>query len=242
MDVRYFLSILASRLIQAGARLGLLSAQISGIYLIGPYLGFPFFLLGNSLVLMGNDLYSTAYNFEGWLWDVERRLSQVVDLGGLQNYANRLIDFILNPTPLIFGVLRRLYPRLDALVDSTYSFIKPYVISIVREVFGYVSDIAGTVIRIIGELIPEFSILRSNPVQWVLDRLSAYSRNITLFLRDPVGWLKDQIRILFPDIWRFLQSPRDYLLDRLVEGLETIGERYLPRLLKVVENFIRLIF
>lgn len=219
-----------------------LATRIAGIYLIGQYLATPFASVANYLIQTATEINALGDAWENTFDYIETKLNKITDLGNLQYYASRLIAFIANPVPTIFNTLRILYPSLSQLVDNTYAFIRPIVTSLIHETVGTLENIQDRIIAIISTIIPHYNIFRFNPVSWVIDRLREYSSLIGHFLSDPDGFLRERIKIFFPDIWAFLQDPRGFILEKLIEGLEIIGERYLPRLSKIVENFLSNLF
>lgn len=219
-----------------------LGNRISSVYLIGQYLAIPFLNTASYLIQVGSDIRNVANSWDDVLDIINAKLSQINVLGDLRYYANKLIAFIQNPTLVIFQSIRTLYPDLDRLFDNLYGYLHPIILSIVREVSGTLEEIRNYVNEKIFAAIPGFNLFRFDPVEWVIEKIRQYSGTFSQFLQDPDGFIVERIRIYFPDLWLFFQDPRDFIIDKVVEGFETLSERYLARVHKIIENIISQLF
>jgi hypothetical protein len=242
VDIRYFLIRATNKLVLISTTLSIMAARIANIYLIGQYLYLPFAYTALYLVQLAVEINNVGDAVENAFDYIESRLNSVTDTSGLFQYASRLIAFILNPIPTVFRAIRTLYPVLDEIADNTYNFIRPFVVSIIREVFGNISDIETFVRNIINSLIPDFNLLRFNPIGWVIDKIRQYSGLLGNFISDPNGFIIAVVRAFFPDLWVFIQDPRGFIMEKLIEGFEILANQYLLRIQKIVENVLNIIF
>ena len=242
MDIRYFLEIVASKLVTISVKFIVLGVQIQSIYLIGQYLAQPFLDVGIFINQAALRIYSIGLQWDDFYYELQAKLNSLNLDNPIFEYANKLINFIVNPKPTVLNAINQLFPNLQTLVDDTYNYLKPIIQQVINEVLGTVQSIAVTIENVISILIPDFSTLRYNPVSWVIKRLQQYSSSLYSFIQDPSGYIRERIKVLFPDLQAFLNSPRDYILEKVVDGFELSLNRYILRLQKIIERALANLF
>jgi len=242
MHFSYYITKIAERFYYVGNGFLVTGANIAGVYLIGGALSGLFFEVGSRFIGVGIDLYNAGSQFDEFYNQVRSGISGNPILQQLIEWAGELINFISNRDNFIINLVRSVFGGIDAILRNTYSYILPHVLQIIYDRFAFMRDINTHIINFLGTLIPSFSILRSNPVQWIIDRLKIYSLALGRFINDPDGYIKEKLYAFFPDLRLFLENPTEYIMMKLGDKLEIFVERYLSRLIKIVESAINNIF
>lgn len=215
---------------------------INGIWLLGVWLSWPFYIIGWSF-----------FQARDKCWDADKL---IVNMKGWLD--------ALTGERAILDILKILSYNIRFLVDNPRGFIKYYIELISTALRNIINDPDLWFRRKLGRNFPTLTRILFDTLNWLRDKVFALFPGLVTFfispiptvlgwiryhwpfiprlISDPVGQIVDWLTLQYPGFVSLLRYPTDYIIGRLAGRTPTLAEfllypiRWLKRQMSIILN------
>lgn len=219
-----------------------LGNTIRGVWLIGQYLsGWLFVIAGlfRSLDDIAEDAANGWNEFYRW---VTQNLNIDDRLRELMRYADDLISFIRYPFDWILDSIRDNLPDLYAIARDPIAWLLETITRYTGIDWDFLDSPTRWLRDRLREIIGDVLDIARDPRAWLTNWLASIIPDWFEFIYDARRWVRMRIEDEFPDLVLFLRDPDRFLLDKFLDYLDLLADRYRERVIKLAEKIIGAIF
>jgi len=205
-------------------RLRQLAGDISGVWIVGNHLSYPFYVLASFIDGVVNNLFHADDRFQELKAWVEHIINGTGFLELLAWASGHFMLIKYNPRGWFLMIMNGFSWKLALLLQNPWQFVNMFV----RELSGSIGLLLDNPLAFIHNHLNQLrwwlSMFLDNPIGFIRHFTRLISWRMSQIIDNPYWFVNDLVRLLSPNIGHFLDDTRGWLFNRLMEISFDLGQ------------------